>query len=223
MTPDMVMPIAPNIDRLGKRRPLCTKPQFPFPNCYFWMESTMQIRVKVRKPPNRHNEAEGIQLTLSSHAYLGEYWREQWYQLVENVKTFREQPNASPTPAEDTLAFPPPLREYPHLETTGIREVRNSSGSPLPSICEAIVEFNMFGWEHDPTTFQYIPLVDLSLDISQHIRADNIPSPADLWHEQETIGEIIEAGLKRRADTLSQPRRGVPPSYDASTHSKQLL
>ncbi|KAI0739745.1 hypothetical protein C8Q80DRAFT_1050456, partial [Daedaleopsis nitida] len=45
ITPDMVIPIAPNVDQLREKDALSTIPEFPFSNCYFWMDSRMNIRV----------------------------------------------------------------------------------------------------------------------------------------------------------------------------------
>ena len=33
-----------------------------------------------------------------------------------------------------------------------------------------------------------MPLVDVHLDLEEHLSADTIPTPAELWQEQETIG-----------------------------------
>ncbi len=50
ITPDMCLPIAPNEWRhpLG-RQPLHTDPPFPFPDCYHWPFSEVDVRVRARK------------------------------------------------------------------------------------------------------------------------------------------------------------------------------
>ena len=42
---------------------------------------------------------------------------------------------------------------------------------------------NIFGWDPDPT-FPLIPLVDLWLDLEEHLTPENIPSPLE-WFEEE--------------------------------------
>ncbi|TFK84700.1 hypothetical protein K466DRAFT_526956, partial [Polyporus arcularius HHB13444] len=49
IAPDMVMPIAPNTQHLRGRPALTPQPSFPFNNCFFWMDSMILLRVKVRK------------------------------------------------------------------------------------------------------------------------------------------------------------------------------
>ncbi|KAI0738245.1 hypothetical protein C8Q80DRAFT_1275768 [Daedaleopsis nitida] len=79
---------------------------------------------------------------------------------------------------EDTSAFPfpPKLRDYPG-RTTSVRAMEDEDDD-LSCFLHDIVEYDMFGWEPDPT-FKCIPLVDLWLDIAEHITADAISSPLD--------------------------------------------
>ena len=51
------------------------------------------------------------------------------------------------------------------------------------SIVEDISGLNLFGWDIDPTV-PLIPLVDLWLELEEHICAEDIPSPVD-WHKEE--------------------------------------
>ncbi|RPD57908.1 hypothetical protein L227DRAFT_602232 [Lentinus tigrinus ALCF2SS1-6] len=69
---------------------------------------------------------------------------------------------------------------------------------PVPPLLEKVIDMDLFGWAHDPKV-PFIPLVDLWLDLEDHLSSDNIPSPTELWKEQETIGAIIERAMKRRA------------------------
>ncbi|RDX48702.1 hypothetical protein OH76DRAFT_1352070, partial [Lentinus brumalis] len=45
ITPDMVIPIAPNKHYTGERRPLRPTPSFPFSNCYHWIMNNVTVRV----------------------------------------------------------------------------------------------------------------------------------------------------------------------------------
>ncbi len=45
---------------------------------------------------------------------------------------------------------------------------------------------NLFGRDIDPT-LPLIPLVDLWLDLGDHMRSEDIPSPDDWYKEEEEI------------------------------------
>ncbi len=57
ITPDMVIPIAPNKHYTGERRPLRPTPSFPFSNCYHWIMNNVTVRVRVREEGVEHDGA----------------------------------------------------------------------------------------------------------------------------------------------------------------------
>ncbi len=65
-----------------------------------------------------------------------------------------------------------------------------SSGTTLNEKKELAIEeiskLNLFGWDPDPT-FPLLPLVDLWLELEEHISANDIPSPVDWYKEEEQI------------------------------------
>ncbi|KAM5537959.1 hypothetical protein V8D89_008435 [Ganoderma adspersum] len=51
------------------------------------------------------------------------------------------------------------------------------------SVARDIAGLNLFGWDPDPTV-PLIPLVDLWLELEEHICVEDIPSPVE-WHKEE--------------------------------------
>ncbi|KAI0351941.1 hypothetical protein OH77DRAFT_1362833, partial [Trametes cingulata] len=47
ITPDMCIPIYPNTAHPAGRPPLQTNPEFPFPNCYHWFATSVDVRVRA--------------------------------------------------------------------------------------------------------------------------------------------------------------------------------
>ena len=74
---------------------------------------------------------------------------------------------------------------------------------PVPPVMETAIDLDIFGWKADPKV-PYVPLVDLWLDLEQHLSSSDIPSPTELWKEQETIGAYVSslAHLAHLAITL---------------------
>ena len=64
-----------------------------------------------------------------------------------------------------------------------VRRPATPDSEEKQSIVEDISGLNLFGWDIDPTV-PLIPLVDLWLELEEHICAEDIPSPVD-WHKEE--------------------------------------
>ena len=207
ITSSMVMPISPNTEHLRRRRPIFSNPPFPFTNCFFWYQSDMSLRVRAERGLYDNDRAfvvDGLQ-----HVHLMGSFSDDCAQISELFERQGPLPDSTvraPSPSRnrpviDMPLQPPPLRDFAHGEEKNERTRSNDSigrgvdgvdgdGSSLPSFppsIEAVVTMNLFGWEYDPT-FQYIPFVNLWLDIDQHLSEDNIPNPVELWKEQEAIG-----------------------------------
>ncbi|KAI0697388.1 hypothetical protein C8T65DRAFT_832484 [Cerioporus squamosus] len=63
---------------------------------------------------------------------------------------------------------------------------------------------DIFGWDPDFATAM-IPLVDVWLDIDQHLKEHEIPSPLDLQKEIGQVRSIIERGLARHVASQMTP------------------
>ena len=54
------------------------------------------------------------------------------------------------------------------------------------AIVKEISRLSLFGWDPDPAV-PLIPLVDLWLELEEHICAEDIPSPVEWYKEEEQI------------------------------------
>nr|VWO99202.1 Uncharacterized protein [Ganoderma boninense] len=71
------------------------------------------------------------------------------------------------------------------------------------SIAREISGLNLFGWDPDPTV-PLIPLVDLWLELDEHICAeDDLPSPLDWKKEEDEVVSIIMDAFARRSPSNS--------------------
>ncbi|KAI1786332.1 hypothetical protein LXA43DRAFT_59437 [Ganoderma leucocontextum] len=99
----------------------------------------------------------------------------------------------------DTQASIPPQsdnssRRRVHRPGTPSETDSGSSGSSseadlkenTSSTAEELYALNLFGWDPDPTV-PLIPLVDLWLELEEHVCAEDIPSPVDWYKEEEEI------------------------------------
>ncbi|RPD57895.1 hypothetical protein L227DRAFT_505891 [Lentinus tigrinus ALCF2SS1-6] len=228
ITSDMVMPIHPNTRYAKGRQPVQSTPQFPFPNCYFWMMSRMSLRVKIKRGADVYDNDKGATISISQHVRLMSAWRDDFFRMsslrraaaLGSGPAAKGPPQAAGPPApyhatrhspsSSTPTSPPTLREYVDDSRSSDDDEdsisdqsslsSDQSDSPtsdddgtapilpsVPPLLEKIIDMDLFGWAHDPKV-PFIPLVDLWLELEDHLSPDNIPNPAELWKEQEMIG-----------------------------------
>ena len=85
------------------------------------------------------------------------------------------------------------------------------------AIVEEISELNLLGWDPDPK-FPLIPLVDLWLELEEHIPANGeIPSPVNWYKEEEQIVSLVSNELSIDSDSLDWCRALI--YHDAQHHS----
>ncbi|KAL7277684.1 hypothetical protein ACG7TL_008616 [Trametes sanguinea] len=70
---------------------------------------------------------------------------------------------------------------------------------------EGIIRMDIFDLAHDDPA-EYIPLVDLWFELSEHLTADTIPSPLDFQKERDAIARIIR-DARGRAPHVPSPLR----------------
>ena len=205
ITPDMVIPIYPNTDDPKGKGHVSVRPTptFPFSNCCFWIESRMSLRVRVDRERGYDNDR-AYQLDLAQHIAFTDGFEQDFAAMSRYQRKVAERPTSSSRrfrPRRHSAHGPWVTSSVDDMESDDDyalddleSESQSDSGgrcgrSPSPTIPPSITDLlslNLFGWDDDPS-FQYIPLVDLWLDIAEHLTEDTIPSPAELWKEQEEI------------------------------------
>ncbi|KAI0629509.1 hypothetical protein C8Q77DRAFT_291637 [Trametes polyzona] len=68
ITPDMVVPICPNTSHPSGRSPIPTETPFPFPNCYFWIETSAVVR--IRRKAIRYDDTGSPTISPLEHVRL---------------------------------------------------------------------------------------------------------------------------------------------------------
>ena len=62
----------------------------------------------------------------------------------------------------------------------------DSDAGTVSSEVKNILALNLLGWDPDPR-FEFIPLVDLWLELDEHLNSDTIPDPTGLYQERDKI------------------------------------
>ncbi|RPD70394.1 hypothetical protein L226DRAFT_470235 [Lentinus tigrinus ALCF2SS1-7] len=196
ITRDMVVPIYPNTHRARDDVKIASTPVFPFSNCYFWIDARMSLRVRVSRNREYENDS-AYQLDISQHvalsdafehdfARINQFWRERPTAYVEGLEAHMDGVFSTALSSLDTDEF---AFEDDHMSSDSSLEpdpLLNAT-PPIPPSITDILSMNVFGWDDDPS-FQFIPLVDLWLDLKEHLSEDSIPNPVGLWKEQEWVG-----------------------------------
>ncbi|RPD70391.1 hypothetical protein L226DRAFT_492877, partial [Lentinus tigrinus ALCF2SS1-7] len=94
---DMVMPIAPNTRYAKGRTPITANTPFPFDNCFFWIESRMTVRVKIR--PEGYDESNAV--ALSSRKWFA--LTKAWMVDLERIDAFRDKYETALPPTEASV------------------------------------------------------------------------------------------------------------------------
>lgn len=208
ITSDMVVPIYPNTRHTRHGTKITSTPAFPFPNCYFWIDSRTSLRVRVSRGRGYDND-KAYQLDISQHVALSDafdheythinrFWREKrdfharqlvhgadGSSMLSNLETRLDTVLVTSDIYGGDCALEDALDWSPDLSPE--RSPSSSATPPLPPSITDLMSMNLFGWDEDPT-FLFIPLVDLWLELEEHFTEDSIPNPVGLWKEQERIG-----------------------------------
>ncbi|KAI0740897.1 hypothetical protein C8Q76DRAFT_791281 [Earliella scabrosa] len=177
LTPDMVMPIFPNTRYSKGREPISPETQFPFRNCFFWIDSAMTVRIPVR--PDGYDDTRAIRLSPRSDFDFITCWEVEHSRIDAAMDLLEKQqqqdleppqrqkndkavggtstgfPSSnSPVIAEDAL----PMNDHQSLFDNDHHSLAHSNATD--TAVQDILDLNPFGWEYDPAV-EYIPLVDL--------------------------------------------------------------
>ncbi|KAI0752791.1 hypothetical protein C8Q80DRAFT_476013 [Daedaleopsis nitida] len=204
ITPDMAIPIYPNKNLARSDTLISPKPSFPFHNCYFWIESRTSLRVRVNRERTYDND-KAYQLDIPQHIALSDGFEKEFSRMRDALTNLRHDSADSrrrPTAALASAALSHYLSHDAGFESAltddsdatsdadsdSCADSDTSSTPTIPPSLAGLLKLNLFGWDHDPS-FRYIPLVDIWLDIDSHLSASKIPSPVDLWREQQDIAQ----------------------------------
>ncbi|KAI0364944.1 hypothetical protein BV20DRAFT_1039134 [Pilatotrama ljubarskyi] len=213
ITPDMAIPIYPNTSHPQCRPPIRTEDPFPFPNCYYWIRNYLTVR--IRRKATRYDDAHAVamgdmqDMRLESsfredYARINAFHREKLASAADASFHGVKDPRETFTPAQDAGT---PDSNVIHMgaddfdllregsaATDHTRSSATSSGSSA-SVCSepssddpiaAIMQMDIFGFNVDDTV-ELMPLVDLWFELTDHLTAETIPSPVELYKEWDTI------------------------------------
>ena len=213
----MVLPIPPNTAHLKVSNPFVDDKnpdyvvEFPFKNCFFWVDSDTELRVRVRRGDGQFDNSKAISLPLRPHLHLMNSFTPDITTISEYLSRTRDKPARHPQTAasEGTPSMPPDphfdalngclpaLLDVSDVALNNSLEGKANSSKPLsmldsdpaltPSPVEELLSMNLFGWLPDPAT-KYVPLVNCWFELEEHLTESTISSPVDLWMEQQRIG-----------------------------------
>ncbi|KAH9855880.1 hypothetical protein C2E23DRAFT_882647 [Lenzites betulinus] len=224
ITSDMVIPIYPNTHHPGGTcRSLRPYPSFPFPNCYHWFDNHMMVR--IRRPETRFNTSRVVRLDVeelqqpneifneyrarvrqyeqdkiaagerAQHASPKNWDEEHVATLHDNASEPHSLANLDEEAAMDDVDSLPEGPEDSVPLDTPVDAVQGSQCASYDSIA-AIFMMDPFGFHTDHTE-EFIPLVNLWYQLTDHLTPETIPSPLDFYKERDTIIQIIHDARER--------------------------
>ena len=204
ITPEMVTPIAPNTQNARGRQPVHTLTPFPFANCYHWIDNNISVRVKVR--PEHFDHEHAVRIASVEHLALTESFTND-YKAIAAARRRRREEASRATPSEasgsdsgSSSSSSSRSSSRPDSPNGDAHEVEvPSKGSvhsaaPSSSSCattiDPIFQEDIFGLLPNPK-IGLVPLVDLWLELDEHLSEDTIPSPVGLFEEKKTIQSCV--------------------------------
>lgn len=163
----MCVPIFPNEAHPTGRPSVRPGSSFPYDNCYHWAGMDLEVRVRAREEGFDNTRAirlpAGQQLDMDAH-FRQDLGRAKRTQLAH------EQADSVPLDHSSGSGFqvsssPPDARQ-------------SEDGAAEVDVFEPPEDFE------DP---EYIPLVDLWLDVAENLKQEDIGNPVDLYRERFAI------------------------------------
>lgn len=74
ITPEMCIPIYPNEEHPTGRAPLRTIPEFPFSNCYHWIQLGLDVRVRAKPEGEVFDATRAIHLPVPQRLDMLDCW-----------------------------------------------------------------------------------------------------------------------------------------------------
>ncbi|KAI0752786.1 hypothetical protein C8Q80DRAFT_475904 [Daedaleopsis nitida] len=207
---DMVMPIHPNHRYAKGREPITPASPFPFDNCFFWIENDSTVRIPFKE--ELHDDSRAVKMGARAHSALMSCFEVEFDRIDDALdelerhrakmkpsSTYPASPSSLPASSSDSLPdqrAPTDSMDTSDTTSGSIDDDDDDDAESVSSFRE-ILALDIFGWNPDPSAV-FLPLMDLWFEIEEHLTADTIPSPAELWREQEEIRQIIREGLERK-------------------------
>ncbi len=203
----MVMPIAPNDTCAKGREPIRPEPPFPFDNCFFWIRSSMVVRIK-RKDAAEFDDRRATRLSVREHVAMLVSWRDDSRRIahfVEERCRLAQSPSATGSPASGPSS--PPAGPQPSPASSAATSLRRSASSDddvgrtensrdidhddgassvSTSSSDDLADYNLFGWNADPA-LAFVPLLDAWLELEENMTQSEIGNPTDFYEEHEVI------------------------------------
>ncbi|KAI9059912.1 hypothetical protein FKP32DRAFT_1097849 [Trametes sanguinea] len=79
ITRSMCVPIYPNTVHPRNREPVRTIPEFPIPNCYHWLATDIDIRIRAKPDDETFDDSCAIRLPAEERLSLSYHWGEDLY------------------------------------------------------------------------------------------------------------------------------------------------
>lgn len=216
----MVIPIYPNTHHPGgPRDPIHTHPApFPFPNCYHWYNNYVNLR--VRRKPDLYDGSHAFRVDHYQHLMIDQGFRDDLLRIrqfrLDKLAAADHEPSVRDLSAPEdgtTSSSPPPsmptdegvvvddadsLPDGPDDADTDSRSYssaasHDSSRDSNHSI-DAVFRMDPFGF-HVDDTIEFMPLVYLWFELTEHLTAETIPSPVEFEKERETIMRYVFSSL----------------------------
>lgn len=203
----MCIPIGPNTSHPTNRPSLATEPPFPFSNCYYWVDSHTNVRIRS-----------GVEFDVSRAISLPHINRIDLQDMLDEDLSRAEDIVEEREEAETAQhrSTTPRLNNEESRESERSSLARSSARSPSPSrqsACEcsncgaslhapssmrapsvnslvAMAPFDPFGFNEAEDAL-YFPLVDFCFDLTDHLTEDDISSPVDFWKERDAIVSYV--------------------------------
>ncbi|PIL33728.1 hypothetical protein GSI_04353 [Ganoderma sinense ZZ0214-1] len=198
-TPEMCIPIYPNASHPAGREPVHTELPFPYDNCYHWSNARgFNVRVRPRKN-GYFDEDVAVRPRIRDE---GELWR-----MVAADRTKVEEADApdrpmeTPLPATPVSIGPKPdtqedcssiqggelglAQDEPLENDLGEVDGQSCASDEVISEFQAIVGMGVFGTRLDNK--DDYPLVDVWLELADHLKQEDIPDPRNFYAECDTL------------------------------------
>ena len=192
ITPEMVVPIAPNAQNTRGRPPVHTLTPFPFSNCYHWVANSIRVRVKVR--PEHFDHEHAVQITSREHITLIQSFADDHNTIsVAQHKRREEALRTKAIEGSGADSISRPVNAHVTVDRPEAEASRNGSAPSGPSSSPSTSSGPSVPY---PYPWGLIPLVDLWLELDEHLSEDTIPSPVGLIEEKKTIQSCVYSSVR---------------------------